>query len=114
MNAHPFVHITRAYRRHKLDAHEAYALFVDYCGGHAPPRVAGMDTVVRLATRIHHGRTITEAAAAEYLYRWRLAIKSPDQCGATGVWSRDPMQRHLDRDPRACVSIFGTPHAIGL
>jgi len=42
-----------------------------------------------------------EAAAREYLYRWHLAILAPDQCIG-----------HSVRNP--CVSIFGTPHTIGM
>ena len=41
------------------------------------PRVPGMDIVIRLAVRIDQGRTIAEAAAREYLYRWNLALISP-------------------------------------
>ena len=37
-------------------------------------RVPGMDTVIRLAWRIECGRSVEEAAAREYLYRWRLAL----------------------------------------
>ena len=91
----------RAYQQHKLAAHEAFDLFQDYCGGKVPPRVPGCDTVIRLALRIHHGKTIPEAAAREYLYRWQLAIKAPDQC--IGAATRNP-----------CCSVFGTPHTIGL
>ena len=67
----------RAYQLHKLAAHEAFDVFVEYCGGNAPRRVPGCDTAIRLAVRIHNGKTIPEAAAREYLYRWQLAIKAP-------------------------------------
>jgi hypothetical protein len=90
-----------AYERHRNEANAAFSLYVDHCQGIAPPRVAGMDTIIRLAWRIHCGRTVEQAAAGEYLYRWRLAIKAPDQC--IGAMTRNP-----------CVSIFGTPHTIGL
>lgn len=87
---------------HASDAERAYVAFVDHCGGIAPPRVPGMDTHTRLAIRIHGGRTIEEAAAREYLYRWSLAIKAPDQCvGDFRV--RNPV-----------CSVFGTPHPIGM
>ena len=49
------------------------------------PRVPGMDTVIRLAVRIDQGRTIDEAAAREYLYRWNLALISPLAFGAPGL-----------------------------
>lgn len=51
------------------------------------PRVPGMDTLIRLAWRIECGRSVQEAAAREYMYRWNLALKSP---------------------------IFGVPHSLGL
>ena len=112
MPLHQHIH---AYQMHKLAAHEAYDAFVGLCGGVAPPRVPGCDTVIRLAIRIHGGRTVEEAAAREYLYRWGLAIKAPDQCGAAGMLSRDPEQRHRDRPAcNACCSAFGTPHTIGM
>jgi len=99
-----------AYQAHKPAADAAFALFRRYCNGTVPPRVPGMDTAIRLAYRISLGQTIEDAAAREYLYRWHLAIKAPDQCGATGRVSYDPR----DRNPRACVSIFGAPHTIGM
>jgi hypothetical protein len=94
-----------AFHRHKLAAVEAYDAFVVLCGGHAPPRIAGMDTVIRLAWRIECGCTVEEAAAREYMYRWLIAIKPPDQCVPHG---------RLGHDRYACVSIFGTPHPIGM
>lgn len=99
--------IMAAYAKHQGEAREAYRLFVSYCGT-APARVPGMDTVIRLACRLALGRSIEESAAREYVYRWHLAIKAPDQCNATG---RDDAR---DRNPRACISIFGTPHTIGM
>lgn len=39
--------------------------------------VPGMDTFSRLAIRIDQGRTSEEAAAHEYIYRWKLALQSP-------------------------------------
>ena len=72
---------------HSQEARAAYSLFVTHCEDRAPCRVPGMDTVTRLAIRVHQGQTVEEAAAREYLYRWRLAIQSP---------------------------VFGIPHALGL
>lgn len=92
-----------AYVAHRADAESALALFRSYC--ELPlPRVPGMDTVIRLAFRIANGRDIEAAAAREYLYRWHLAIKAPDQCDAAG-------ETQL-LDP--CVSVFGAPHTIGM
>lgn len=92
-----------AYDKHRAAAHEAFALYKSYCGGIVPPRVPGMDTVIRLAWRIECGRTVEEAAAREYLYRWSLAIKAPDQCMLPHNTTRAP-----------CVSVFGTPHLLGM
>jgi hypothetical protein len=67
-----------------------------------------MDTAIRLAWSIACGRSIEEAAAREYVYRWQLAIKAGDQvtCGSMLV---------NERGERAdAVSIFGTPHTIGM
>jgi hypothetical protein len=89
----------RIYDQHKDAAHHALNLYRSYCGGQIPPRVPGMDTVIRLAWRLAHGRTVEEAAAREYVYRWNLAIKPFDQCEGS---TRNP----------AC-SIFGTPHTLG-
>lgn len=91
----------QAYRDHKSEAESAFALYRAHCNGQVPPRVPGMDTVIRLAWRIACGRSIEEAAAKEYVYRWNLAIKPSDQVLNTACL-----------DP--CVSIFGTPHTIGL
>lgn len=99
-----------AYATYKQEAHAAFDLYAAHCEHSPPPRVPGCDTVIRLAHRISLGRTIEEVAAREYVYRWHLAIKAPDQCNATGRRSYDPR----DRNARACVSIFGTPHAIGM
>lgn len=67
--------IMDCYRDNMADAHAAYALFVShYCNGVAPPRVPGMDTAIRLAVRIAMGRTLEQAAAREYLYRWHLDL----------------------------------------
>lgn len=69
------------------DAKASYAAFVGMCGS-KPIRVPGMDTVIRLAIRLHFGGwTVEEAAGREYLYRWKLALMS---------------------------RTFGVPHAIGM
>lgn len=76
----------KAWAAHKADALVAYDIFVGHCGS-APIRVPGMDTALRLAIRIECGRSVEEAAAREYVYRWHLALRS---------------------------RVFGIPHAIGL
>lgn len=81
-------------------ATQALSLFKSYCAGQLP-RVPGMATGDRLAVRIHAGKTVEEAAAREYLYRWQLAIKAGDQLSDRPAWND-------------AVSCFGTPHAIGL
>lgn len=91
------------YTKHRDAADAAFDLFAAMCGGKPPPRVPGMDTVIRLAWRIEHGHTAQQAAGREYLYRWQLAILPPDQCV------------HGDRLAKNAVSsIFGTPHTIGM
>jgi hypothetical protein len=72
--------------QHRAAVPAALALFEENCG-QPLPRVPGIDTASRLAVRLHAGRTVEEAAALEYLYRWRLALQSP---------------------------VFGIPHAIGM
>ena len=79
--------VKQAWRQHKAAASTAFAVYASYCGGVPPPRVPGISTALRLAVRLQQGRSIEEAAAREYLYRWRLALKSP---------------------------VFGVPHPFGL
>ncbi len=93
---------------HKVDAIKARDLFDSWCSDTMRRRVPGMGTTERLAVRLYLGRTVEEAAAREYLYRWSLAIKAPDQCNATGTHDWRSSR------PDACVSIFGTPHTIGM
>ena len=97
-----------AWPEQKENAAKAFDLFDSWCPGTQRRRVPGMGTTERLAVRLHLGKSIEQAAAAEYVYRWHLAIKPPDQCNATG--------RHdwRDRRPDACVSIFGAPHILGM
>ena len=86
-----------AYETHKVGAELAYALYADLCEGVPPPRVPGLDTVIRLAWRIDCGRDAETAAAREYLYRWNLAIGEPDQIALGGkAWL-----------------IWGAPHLLG-
>lgn len=94
--------LREAWPAQKENAVSAYALFDSWCSGRMS-RVPGIGTVERLAVRLHLGKTIEEAAAREYLYRWRLAIKAPDQCMLPHNSTVDP-----------CCSIFGTPHTIGM
>lgn len=65
-----------AWPLHEAAAMEAFRLFQSWC---TTPlcRVPGMGTPDRLAIRIHLGRSVEEAAAREYCYRWRLALQSP-------------------------------------
>lgn len=85
----------------KTAAQAAFDLFDSYCSDGMRRKVPGMGTTERLAVRLHLGKTVEEAAAAEYLYRWRLAIKAPDQC-------------LVDTARNPVCSVFGTPHTIGL
>lgn len=93
--------LRKAWPIHKVGAEAAFNLFDSYCADGYRRRVPGMGTTERLAVRLYCGRTVEEAAAREYLYRWNLAVKTFDQCDSDSV-----------RNP-AC-SIFGTPHTIGM
>jgi hypothetical protein len=79
--------LREAWPIYENDAVLAYRLLVDHCEGVAPIRVPGMDTLYRLALRRFYGRTVEEAAAREYVYRWFLALRSP---------------------------VFGVPHTLGM
>jgi hypothetical protein len=77
--------IAKAMAVHEAEAQEACALLRSWT---LPlPRVPGCDTLYRLAVAIGVGRSIDEAAAREYCYRWRLALQS---------------------------RTFGVPHALGM
>ncbi len=110
-----------AYEKHRDAAREAYRLFVSMCD-RPLSRVPGMDTVIRLAWRLECGRTVESAAAAEYLYRWSLAVKPGDQVMGDDrdSWDRCKQERELDAILHGAIlhdsatSIFGTPHAIGM
>jgi hypothetical protein len=86
-----------AFQRHEAAANAAWSLLKTWYD--LPiTRVSGMDTVIRLAWRIECGRTVEQAAAREYTYRWNLAVRDFDQCeGGNGA-----------------VSAFGAPHPFGL
>jgi hypothetical protein len=78
--------ILRARARFAREAEDAYQLFKSWID--IPlSAVPGVATVDRLAVRLDTGKTIEEAASAEYLYRWRLALQS---------------------------RVFGVPHTIGM
>lgn len=76
----------RAIVQHRISACAAYDTLKAF---YAWPigAVPGMDTCSRLAIRIDCGKTVEQAAASEYLYRWHLALRSP---------------------------VFGVPHTLGV
>jgi hypothetical protein len=92
----------QAFTDHRAAAEQALAEFRDMCDIPVP-RVPGMDTIIRLAWRIECGRTPTEAAAREYLYRVNLALTQSFSDPTTECGSRNPL-----------VSINGTPCLLGL
>lgn len=98
-----FRDLPKFYRDNRAAAEQAFELYKAHCGGYPPARVPGMDTVIRMAWRLAHGKTPEQAAAREYLYRWDLAIKAPDQA---------MLPHNSTINPAA--SVFGTPHTIGL
>lgn len=57
----------------RVGAETALRLFASYC---LQPmhRIPGCDTAIRLAIRIHQGKSVEEAAAREYSYRWHLFL----------------------------------------
>jgi len=76
--------VIQNYRNHREEAALALALLRSWGDF---PRVPGCSTDIRLGHRIACGRTIEQAAAREYCYRWKLAMRSPT---------------------------FGVPHTIGM
>lgn len=84
--------VRKAWPARQHDAELALQIFRGQCEGRALPRVPGMDTVLRLAVRLEHGKSIEEAAAREYVYRWHLALT--------------PSPRNAE--------IFGVPHTLGM
>ncbi len=67
--------IREAMAAHEQEARAADALWRSWCVVKMP-RVPGCDTVYRIAVRIWCGRSVEEAAALEYAYRWSLAVQS--------------------------------------
>ena len=88
---------------HGDDANAAYELFSSFVD--TLPRVPGMATVDRLLVRCACGRSIEEAAAKEYLYRWNLALSSH------GNWQ---VSRNTGGRSRWNSGAFGVPHSLGL
>lgn len=82
----PYALSRRVMQERPYEVAAAHMLFSQYCG-EPICSVPGMATDARLAVRLGAGRTVEEAAAREYLYRWGLALQSP---------------------------IFGVPHALGM
>ena len=73
---------------HGAIANDAELMFSDWWNNGAPPRVPGVDTVMRLACKAAAGRDASESAASEWLYRWNLALDSLQQnieFGYTGL-----------------------------
>ena len=61
------------FQQHRDEAYQALELLRSW--GYFP-RAPGCSTDIRLGHRIALGRTIEEAAAREYCYRWKLALRS--------------------------------------
>lgn len=84
--------LRQSFKDNREAIEEACALFAAMLTG--PVRkVPGADTATRMAERIGHGKTPEQAAAREYLYRWRLA---------------------LDARPRNAAAVWGVPHTLGM
>ncbi len=81
----------------------ALDLVQGYCT--APlPRIPGCDTRTRLGIRIHLGKTIEQAAAREYAYRWHLFLDA---------WINHTETRSRSRFAHGPV-IYPAPHPLGL
>ncbi len=102
--------VKAAHKAHGKEAQEELKLLRSWYA-HPMTRVPGMDTAIRLALRISLGRTIEEAAAKEYVYRWHLAIKATDQVVGSHF---DGMRPRRYGGGYSAVSIFGAPHTIGM
>lgn len=86
-----------AFEKHRLAAELSYSQFRSWVRKDLP-RVPGMDTIIRLAWRVECGHDTEQAACREYLYRWRLALGTPDQIALGGkAWL-----------------MFGAPHLFGM
>ncbi len=91
-----------AYLREAWERHQDSAVVaLEIVAGYAPnlPRVPGVSTVLRLAHRLNCGRTVESAAAAEYLYRWNLAL---DALNPSARGRPNPFAAHY------------APHTLGL
>lgn len=98
--------VRAAMASHGAEAHEAYALFTTYVDD--APRLPGMGTVERMAVRLASGRTVEEAAAREYVYRWSLPL---------GQWVNHAEQGRDSLGRRRSLPVTGAwpvPHAIGM
>jgi hypothetical protein len=76
--------IRDAWAAHEPEAREAYALFKSWAPRSG--RIPGCDTALRLAYRIANRRTVEEAAAREFVYRWHLTV---DAMAAGSKWMAD-------------------------
>jgi hypothetical protein len=86
-------------RQQAMAAHTQFLEYAPNLTGRS--RVPGMDTPLRLAVRIHRGKTVEEAASKEYLYRWNLFLAS--------------MINHLEAKASSRpYSIWPAPHVWGL
>lgn len=85
-------------------ASEARAMVAEWCD---LPKLPAMDTHTRLAVRIYHGRTVEQAAAREYLYRWALPLNQWINHAETDR----PGCRH---GCRTATGAWPVPHLIGL
>ncbi len=102
--------LREAWPLHGDAATKAFALFKEW----APrsTRVPGCDTALRLAYRIYHGKTLEQAAAAEYLYRWHLAI---DQLNNQSERPKHygPRPNHLPAWNPSPLADHYAPHLLG-
>lgn len=83
-------------------AKDALALFRSYCA-QSMPRIPGMDTWIRMAIRVHLGKSIEEAAAREYSHRWLLFLRA---------WSNHTESRARGRFIHPQM-VYPAPHLLG-
>lgn len=93
--------VRAAWPARQAEALQALDLFRSWCI-QPPPRIPGMDTVLRLAVRIDQGTTVTEAAAREYSYRWHLFA------GAFVSHAESRSRTH------PIGAVFPAPHLLGM
>ncbi|TAJ74140.1 MAG: hypothetical protein EPO45_17220 [Sphingobium sp.] len=86
----------------RVRAEAALRIFGSYCS-QPMHRIPGCDTVIRLAIRIYQGKSIEEAAAREYSYRWHLFLDA--WINHTETRSRS----YCDHGP----VIWQAPHLVG-